>query len=238
MPAWIGVTLRVKPLTWGHESSSGLPRIWGMTVHFSKKAKKDFLSMIFLFSQLLSLFPEHFLVCSYIPATERFPFGDFLSKMHFIECLAVRELVTTPFHGLRWCSPHARVPVLNQLVSNPRRCCCRIWSPPTLERRVDCGGLGGGACVVWRWCMWVWVRWWRWWKSGCVWRRGACEMVWPCVHRYGMCVVWEVWVTWCGRVCMGVGEMRKRVMAVCAWCMWVWESGWWKKEKMGLLLMI
>ena len=145
--------------------------------------------------------------------------------MHFIECLAVRELVTTPFHGLRWCSPHARVPVLNQSVSNPRRCCCRIWSPPTLERRADCGGLGGGACVVWRWCMWVWVRWWRWWKSGCVWRRGACEMVWPCVHRYGMCVVWEVWVRWCGRMCMGVGEMRKRVMAVCAWCVWVWESG-------------
>ena len=22
---------------------------------------------------------------------------------------------------------------------------------------------------------------------------------------------------WCGRVCMGVGEMRKRVMAMCGW---------------------
>ena len=28
---WIGVTFRVKPLTWGHESSSGLPKIWGVT---------------------------------------------------------------------------------------------------------------------------------------------------------------------------------------------------------------
>ena len=26
-------------------------------------------------------------------------------------------------------------------------------------------------------------------------------------------------------VCMGMGEMRKRVMVVRAWCMWVWEGG-------------
>ena len=31
LPTWIRVTLRVKPLTWGHESSSGLPSIWGVT---------------------------------------------------------------------------------------------------------------------------------------------------------------------------------------------------------------
>ena len=31
LPTWIRVTLKVKPLTWGHESSSGLPSIWGVT---------------------------------------------------------------------------------------------------------------------------------------------------------------------------------------------------------------
>ena len=37
---WIGVTLKVKPLTWDHKSSSGLPRIWGVTSGSSFKADK------------------------------------------------------------------------------------------------------------------------------------------------------------------------------------------------------
>ena len=97
---------------------------------------------------LLSIFLELFLICSYFPTTERFHSRDLFSKTRFIECLAVRECVTTPLHGLRSCSSHARVLVLNLSVSNLAFDHHRHWKGEQILEvwvvvRV---WYGGGAC--------------------------------------------------------------------------------------------
>ena len=120
----------------------------GDEVNFSKNAKKAFLFGDLSSFNLLSLSPELSLIYSYFPTTERFHSGDFLSKTHFIECLEVRECVTTPLHGLRWCTSCARVLILNRSVSNLAFNPHRHWKD---ERIVEvwvvvCVWYGDDAC--------------------------------------------------------------------------------------------
>ena len=59
-------------------------------------------------------------------------------------------------------------------------------------------------------CAWVWYV--------C----GVSEMVWLSVHGHRMCVVWEVRVRWCGRMCMGVGDGEGGVSEMVWLCAWAW----------------